>query len=63
MTSKCGWEMKKKKKQQQCVVRVLFVQLGVVSTCNVIERTSSVNSFAAVFRKGVLESFFLLEHF
>ena len=34
---------------------VLFclVQPGVVSTCKVTERISFVNSFAAVFRKGV----------
>ena len=36
-------------------VRFLFVQPGVVSTCSVTERISFVNSFAAVFRKGVLE--------
>ena len=45
----------------------LFVQPGVVSTCSVTERISFVNSFAAVFRKGVLEfvlDFFnLLDHF
>ena len=40
-------------------VRFLFVQPGVVSTCSVTERISFVNSFAAVFRKGVLE--FVLE--
>ena len=35
-------------------MRFLFVQPGVVSTCNVTERISFVNSFAAVLRKGVL---------
>ena len=49
MTSKCGWDMKK----SMCV-RFFFVQPGVVSTCNVTERISSVNSVGAVFRKGVL---------
>ena len=38
-------------------VRFLFVQPEVVSTCNVTEPISFVNSFAAVFRKGVLGSF------
>ena len=41
------------KKKATCV-RFLFVQRGVVSTCNVTERLSFVTSFAAVFRKGVL---------
>ena len=41
-------------KKAMCV-RFLFVQPGVVSTCNVTERISFVNSFAAVFRMGVLE--------
>ena len=41
-------------KKAMCV-RFLFVQPGVVSTCSVTERISFVNSFAAVFRKGVLE--------
>ena len=41
-------------KKAMCV-RFLFVQPRVVSTCNVTERISFVNSFAAVFRKGVLE--------
>ena len=36
-------------------VRFLFVHPCVVSTCNMIERISFVNSFAAVFRKGVSE--------
>ena len=45
-----GWEMKK-----AICVRILFVQPGAVSTCSVTERISFVNSFAAVFRKGVLE--------
>ena len=36
-------------------VRFLFVQPGVVSTCSVTELISCVNSFAAVFTKGVLE--------
>ena len=51
MIPKCGWEMQKK---AMCV-RFLFVQPGVVSPCSVTERISFVNSFAAVFRKGVLE--------
>ena len=51
MISKCGWEMKKK----QCVYGFFFFQPGVVSTCSVTERISFVHSFAAVFRKGVLE--------
>ena len=42
------------KKRAKCL-RFLFVQPGVVSTCSVTERNSFVNSFAAVFRKGVLE--------
>ena len=48
MMSKCGWEM------AMCV-RFLFVQPGVVSTCNVTDRITFVNRFAAVFRKGDLE--------
>ena len=36
-------------------VRLLSVQPVVLSTCNVTERISFVNSFAAVFRKGVLD--------
>ena len=36
-------------------VRFLFVQPGIVSTCNVTEGISFVNSFPAVFRKGVWE--------
>ena len=44
------------KKKATCV-RFLFVQPGVVSTCNVTERISFVKNFAAVFRKGVLEFF------
>ena len=51
MISKRGWEMNKK---AMCL-RFLFVQPGVVSTCSVTGRISFVNSFAAVFRKGVLE--------
>ena len=50
MTSKCGWGMKKAMR-----LRFLFVQPGVVPTCSVTERISFVNSFAALFRKGVLE--------
>ena len=52
MMSKYGWDMK-----NMCV-RLFFVQPGVVSTCNVIERISFVNRFAAVFRKGVWRLFF-----
>ena len=43
-----------KEKKAMCV-RFLFVQPGVVSTCSVTERISSVNSFAAFSRKGVFE--------
>ena len=50
MIPKCGWEMKK----AMCA-RFVFVQPGVVSTCSVTERISFFLSFAAVFRKGVLE--------
>ena len=46
----CMVEMKK----AMCL-RFLLVQPGVASTCSVTERISCVNSFAAVFRKGVLE--------
>ena len=37
-----------------------FVQLGGVSTCNVTDRISFVNSVAVVCRKGVLESFWFV---
>ena len=43
-----------KSKKAKCV-RFFLVQQGVVSTCNVTERITFVNLFAAVFRKGALE--------
>ena len=47
-------------------VRFLVVQPGVVSTCNVTERISFVNSFCCSFQEGrfgVRLVFFLLDHF
>ena len=53
------------KEKKQNGVRFLFVQLGVVSTCNVTERISFVNSFCSSFQEGRfgVRLGFLLEHF